>query len=394
MAKNEAHQEPDNGLSRRRFLAAGSMAALAGPSILGAGWPTVAGAAELPPVDNLPFWDEKLLEGTAGPRREFREQAAANYADFKRGTIQASGMNFAYVEIGEGPLALCVHGYPDSPFTWRYLMPELAKAGYRAVCYWNRGYFPSDGPTPRSPGDPPEAGEYHVRQLRDDVGNMRDALGGDKDAVLICHDWGALMGWGIGSHRPDAFRRIVIGNVPPLAVFAPMLFDYGQLNRSFYFWWLQMPYSSLVYKDTRGIVWGNQIDGYAFPAQLTEDWAPGYDGTEDAYHHKLCYEEGRRTEHVLGSYRNLFSPEIFAQPKGVTQQSDWWGEPVPGPVLYLHGTNDGCITLPERYKAMIPPFMPNPLSRIEMVQGTGHYFMVQRPQYVNKLILDFLAERP
>ena len=338
---------------------------------------------QLPDVE-LPYFDAALREGSAGPAPEFQRKATEDYNNFKRGTIKANGQEHAFVEIGEGPLALLVHGYPDSPFTWRYLMPQLAAAGYRAVCHWNRGYYPSAGPPPRVPGDPEDAGEYQVQDLIKDIIAQREAHSGDPEDVLICHDWGAIFGWGVASQSPQSFRRVVIGNVPPLAVFAPMLFDYGQINRSFYFWSHQMEYMNEDYS----------FDDFAFPAQLTEDWSPGYDGAEDSYHHRLCYDEGRRQDHVLGTYRNLFAPNAFAGPDFMRRHTEWWGRPVPNPVLYLHGTNDGCITLPERYKAMMPPFMPNPLSRIEMVQGTGHYFMVQRPQYVNKLILDFLAERP
>lgn len=377
MGKHETQRPLGDRLDRRRFL--GGAAAVAGAGLLAAGGqPTAAAAAEAPLVDAT------LLEDLSGPSQAMRATAAKNYGDFKRGTVQANGLNFSYVEIGEGPLALCLHGYPDSPFTWRYLMPELAKAGYRAVCYWNRGYYPSDAPPPRLPADPKDAGDYQAGTIVQDVLAIRDALGGDEESVLICHDWGALCGWGAGSERPDAFRRLVIMNVPPLAVFSPMLLDYGQVRRSFYFWWLQMDYSNEAYSK----------DNFAFPAQLMEDWAAGYDSREEAYHHRLCYDGGRRQDHVLGSYRNLFSAEnFFVDPKFIADQTEWWGSPVAKPVLYLHGTNDGCITLPDQYRQLIPPFIPNPQSRIEMVQGVGHYLMVQRPQYVNKLVLDFLAER-
>ena len=53
--------------------------------------------------------------------------------EFKTGVVQANKLRFHYLEIGEGPLALCLHGFPDSPWTYRYLLPELARAGYRAV---------------------------------------------------------------------------------------------------------------------------------------------------------------------------------------------------------------------------------------------------------------------
>lgn len=46
--------------------------------------------------------------------------------EFGRGEVRANGLRFHYLEMGEGPLALCLHGFPDSPWTYRYLLPELA----------------------------------------------------------------------------------------------------------------------------------------------------------------------------------------------------------------------------------------------------------------------------
>jgi pimeloyl-ACP methyl ester carboxylesterase len=60
-------------------------------------------------------------------------------AEFNTGEVQANGLRFHYLEMGEGPLALCLHGFPDSPYSYRYLLPELAEAGYRAVAPFNRG---------------------------------------------------------------------------------------------------------------------------------------------------------------------------------------------------------------------------------------------------------------
>jgi pimeloyl-ACP methyl ester carboxylesterase len=60
--------------------------------------------------------------------------------DFKRGTVRANQLTFEYLTEGDGPLALCIHGFPDSPFSYRYLLPALAGAGYRAVAPFNRGF--------------------------------------------------------------------------------------------------------------------------------------------------------------------------------------------------------------------------------------------------------------
>src|ERR1700757_5421905 len=69
--------------------------------------------------------------------------------DFKRGTVRANQLTFEYLTQGDGPLALCVHGFPDSPYSYRYLLPALAEAGYRAGAPFNRRLAPTELPARR-----------------------------------------------------------------------------------------------------------------------------------------------------------------------------------------------------------------------------------------------------
>ena len=90
--------------------------------------------------------------------------------------INVNGIEFSYLESGppEGPLALCLHGFPDSAHTWRHLLPALAEAGYHAVAPWMRGY----APTEVSADD-----VYQVGALAADASALHETLGGDGRAV-------------------------------------------------------------------------------------------------------------------------------------------------------------------------------------------------------------------
>src|SRR3954464_14092831 len=99
-------------------------------------------------------------------------------------TVTASGLKFGVLACGEaGPLALCLHGFPDCAQTFRHLLPSLADAGFRAVAPWLRGYEPTGIPA---------TGDYSINALAADANALHDALGGDGEAVLIGHDWGAM----------------------------------------------------------------------------------------------------------------------------------------------------------------------------------------------------------
>ncbi len=109
-------------------------------------------------------------------------------AEFNTGEVQANGLRFHYLETGEGPLALCLHGFPDSPYSYRYLLPELAEAGYRAVSPFNRGFAPTELPAERH--------HVHSSTMVADALALHRALGADGEAVIIAHDWGAVAAWG------------------------------------------------------------------------------------------------------------------------------------------------------------------------------------------------------
>ena len=100
--------------------------------------------------------------------------------DFTAGSVNANGINFHYLEMGEGPLALCLHGFPDHAWSFRHLLPDLAAAGFRAVAPFMRGYAPTTAP--------PD-GRYHSALLARDAVALINALGAER-ACLIGNDWG------------------------------------------------------------------------------------------------------------------------------------------------------------------------------------------------------------
>src|SRR5690349_2263747 len=118
-------------------------------------------------------------------------------------TITANGVEFAYLEAGAGdgrPLALCLHGFPDSAHSFRHLLPALADAGYHAVAPWMRGYAPTEVPAD---------GRYQGGAIAADAIALHEALGGDGDAVIIGHDWGAVATYGAAAFAPERWRKVV-----------------------------------------------------------------------------------------------------------------------------------------------------------------------------------------
>ena len=118
--------------------------------------------------------------------------------------VDANGLRFAYLSEGSGPLVLLLHGFPDTPYTWDRVMPEIARAGFRAVAPFMRGYHPTQIPADRA---------YDSDTLGRDVLALIEALG-ETQAIVIGHDWGALAAYTAASLAPERVQKLVTVAIP------------------------------------------------------------------------------------------------------------------------------------------------------------------------------------
>ncbi len=284
---------------------------------------------------------------------------AASFA-VRSATARANGIRFRILEAGAGPLALCLHGFPDCAHTWGQLLPALAEAGFHAVAPFMRGYAPTE-----VPGD----GDYRVATLAADALALHGELGGTGDAVLIGSDWGAEAAYRAAAAEPDRWRRLVTLAIPPAALDSVLLSDYEQLKRFFYLFLLQ---------DSSGLPEAVAArDDMAFLDQLWHEWSPGYEPGGHLAAVKRCLRAPENLAAAIGYYRatRLGDPAVPDPGRA------------PQPTLYLHGARDGCISAElarggERYLA--------PGSRMIVVEDAGHFLHLERPALVNELIRSWL----
>ncbi len=284
-------------------------------------------------------------------------------------TVTVNDVELAYLEAGDGgPLALCLHGFPDSAHTWRHLLPRLAAAGYRAVAPFMRGYAPSAVPAD---------GRYQTAVLGLDANALHEALGGDGDAVIIGHDWGATATYSAAIAAPERWRRVVGLAVPPgPALGAAFLTNTDQLKRSWYMFFFQHALSDLVVA----------ADDLAFVDMLWSDWSPGYDASDDLPAVKHALRDPANLTAALGYYRAVLG-DGYRDPALDELQARGQEVP-PQPTLYVHGATDGCIgpEVVELARTMVGENVA-----IDVVDGGGHFVHVEQPDAVNTRILDFLA---
>lgn len=260
------------------------------------------------------------------------------------------------------PLAVLVHGFPDTPHTWRYLGPQLADAGYRAVAPWLPGYDAAR--------DAVSVGTY-VRHILDVARDLR----ADDRTVLIGHDWGANAGYGAVVTQPGLFRRFVALAVPPTAALGSGLFQYRQLKRSFYMWFIQQAGLAEMALLEPGFWEG-----------LWADWSPGYDPTDD-----LAMLRRHVTAENIGSvvnpYRASFNPAA-GDPAAAEEAAASLADP-PVPTYYLHGADDGAIGA--ELVGGVGDHLSAAGSTFEIIDGVGHFLHLEQPDSIGDKILRWLG---
>jgi pimeloyl-ACP methyl ester carboxylesterase len=303
-------------------------------------------------------------------------------AAVRSATVRANGLEFGLLEAGLGPLALCLHGFPDTAHTWRHLLPVLAGAGFHAVAPFMRGYAPTAVPAD---------GAYQLGALVADAVALHEALGGGGDAVLIGHDWGAEAAYGAAAHAPGRWRRLVTLAVPPASLDPVLFSDYDQLKRFFYLFLFRDP---LGFADA--LVAGDQM---SFLDRLWQDWSPGYDAGEDLARVKASLREPDNVAAAIGYYRAAGAAGGSGGPSGAAgrppeaaaryaAEEQAAGRQAPQPTLYLHGAADGCIgvDLARRAEHLLAPS-----SRMVVIEDAGHFPHLEKPGQVNEHVLRWVG---
>jgi epoxide hydrolase 4 len=148
--------------------------------------------------------------------------------------ISVNGVELELAECGAGDrLALCLHGFPELNYSWRFQMPMLAERGWKVWAPNLRGYGGSEKPEGIK--------AYRLDTLIEDVAALIDASGA-KEVMLIAHDWGAIIAWHFAIKRLRPLTRLVIMNVPHPKVAEREIRHWRQFKKSWYIFFFQLPW--------------------------------------------------------------------------------------------------------------------------------------------------------
>jgi epoxide hydrolase 4 len=267
-----------------------------------------------------------------------------------------------YIEAGEGPLVLLLHGFPQFWYQWRHQILALVEAGFRVVAPDMRGYNLSD--------KPPGVQAYRVELLARDVERLIRTCG-EGTATVVGHDWGAIAAWIAAMRHPGRVERLAILNVPHPTRSLDGLLSPMQLLRSSYMFFFQIPrlpekvIRAGDFALLRSVFRSDPVQPEAFTAEDIERYI------------EAIAQPGALTA-SLNYYRALL--RYPGQTRALLQR-------VEAPVLVIWGERDRFLSR----RLAEPPrlWVPN-LMRVKRLPNASHWVAEDRPLEVNTLLLDFL----
>jgi epoxide hydrolase 4 len=152
--------------------------------------------------------------------------------DLREGYAEIGDVRLHYVEAGEGPLVVLLHGFPEFWYGWRRQIRPLAAAGFRVVAPDTRGYNLSSKPDGVT--------AYDTGLLAADIRDLIRERGA-QTALLAGHDWGGSIAWATAMNHPEVVDRLAILNAAHPRKLSQGLHHPGQLRKSWYFFFFDLP---------------------------------------------------------------------------------------------------------------------------------------------------------
>jgi len=283
--------------------------------------------------------------------------------------LKLEQLSIGYLEQGQGPLVVMLHGFPDHALTWSHQVPELVSQGFRVVTPYLRGYPPSDIP---------QSGYFDKATLVNDIAGLLRELNQGQPCHLVGQDWGAIIGYGLLAAYPELVQRAVLMAVPHPVEVARSLLDPKHIHRSFHWWFFQLanlPEKALVANDMH------------FIDYLWNYWTvEGFEDTEHIRSIKTMLSQPGVLAATLAYYRAMFDPEK-ADPK-LAAVRVLMERPIRVPTLALCGAQDLRAELmadQARYFEGDYEF--------RLIENAGHFLHREQPMLVNRELTRWLLKR-
>jgi epoxide hydrolase 4 len=285
-----------------------------------------------------------------------------NGTDWTHGEAVVGGVRLHYVEAGEGPLVLLLHGFPEFWYSWRHQIPALAEAGFHVVAPDLRGYNLSDKPE--------GVESYRIERLVEDAAGLVHHFGARR-AAIVGHDWGGIVAWFCGMLQPRIVERLVILNAPHPAAYERELFRSTQGLRSWYAGFFQLPIlpeTALRARDFAAVEHVLRTEPVRRDAFSDDDIR--------------LYKEALAQPGALNATVNYYRAALRYRP-ALSPEDE---HRIEAPTMLVWGERDPYLV--ESLTRNLEHWVPR--IRVERLHDVSHWVQVDAPVRVNQLLLDFL----
>ena len=304
--------------------------------------------------------------------------------------VDTNGISMAVYEQGAGTPIIFLHGFPELAFSWRFQLPALAEAGYRAIAIDQRGYGNTTVP--------PNVEDYRIEELMADIEGLLDALD-LQSAIFAGHDWGSMVLWFFAMFKPERIDRLIQLNIPhtPRPPIDPIEIFRQRLGENFYIVDFQnsndadREFEADPRRFINRMMRKNQVSRAQFdklpPEMQSLSLRQVMARTEPSGDPILTEEE-------LDYFEAAYKKSGFTGP--INRYRNWthnWkildgvDQVIRIPTLFIGAVDDVVIPLSsiERMKSVVPDV------EIHMLEPCGHWSQQERPDDVNRLMIDWLA---
>jgi len=282
---------------------------------------------------------------------------------FEAERIKTNSIYLNVVQAGpeDGPLVILLHGFPEFWFGWRRQIGYLAELGLRVWVPDQRGYNLSDKPK--------GVAAYQMKHLVDDVQGLIASAGAEK-AMLVGHDWGAMVAWWSALRYPESIQKLGILNVPhPHVMMKTIGNDFTQMRKSWYVVFFQIPwlpeqlFTQNNASNTLSGLQNNALEGSFTDADLEN------------------YRTAWNRPHAITSMINWYRAYVRKQPEDPTS----WRVKVP--TMMIWGEKDGFLK-----KSMAQPSIDlcNE-GQLHLIPSGTHWVQHDAADEVNTYLGEFLT---
>jgi pimeloyl-ACP methyl ester carboxylesterase len=281
--------------------------------------------------------------------------------DLREGYAEIGDQRLHYVEAGEGPLVVLLHGFPEFWYGWRRQIQPLAAAGFRVVAPDTRGYNLSSRPQ--------DVAAYDTGLLADDIRGLIQERGAES-AMVVGHDWGGTLAWTLAMNHPEVVDRLAILNAAHPRKLSQGLHHPGQLRRSWYFFFFDLP--DLPETVVRANDWH-------FFRHFLRDARPALTQEETDRYVEAWSQPGAATGMI-----NYYRSSVRTSPK----RAEAALRPITAPTLVIWGEADHYLSpdLAEPEHDDVPN-----LDRVERLPDASHWVHHDEAERVTQLLTQFFA---